>query len=636
MQRYFLIAFLIFMCVGMAILALVGCEPLGEGRSQTSPYDLEQTGLDARATLDSADLAGKRTEQARAEAQKQAEIQAARTEGASKAEIERIQQEMAGTRQAFDVQYQGMKATQEAGAIYARMTQQVVATQTAYPQTATPLAATQAAVVRGAQRDERRAYWSQATDPFVAIAPTMFWMTLLALLILGGVMAYRQLMPVVELRLRAIRRGGNDAPLVMLRLPDGAILAYDPDRNFAPGMILDHNGATQTGAAADHLQAEVTRRDQAVDAVRALPPIIHKEPERILESLVVDEGKNGGQPLPPFAPWEAEQSYRGEGLPLGLGAQGLIATNPELSPHLLIAGTTGSGKTRYGLRPVIASALAEGYQAAIFDRSGLDFQPFQGHPNAQIIRLEQPEQAIGYLRAMYAEIERRIDLLLESGASTWGLLPNAGPRFLGVFDEFSNLADSMENREREELWRWARMVAAEGRKAGMHLALALQDPTHRSIDLRIRRNTTPISFRVRDDAASRVVLNAGGAEALPPRQFLALIGAALVRGVAFSPDDEQIVQFLASRPVAELPEAEWLEGGARASHDSPLPEIVELAEAIRPLWEDGERNMSALARAAGGQNAGSFHYKLVEAMALLGSSTSTDSTGNGGRGSEEE
>ena len=72
MQRYFLIAFLIFMCVGMAILALVGCEGLGEGGgSKTSPYDLEQTGLDARATLDSADLAEKRTEQARAEAEKQ-------------------------------------------------------------------------------------------------------------------------------------------------------------------------------------------------------------------------------------------------------------------------------------------------------------------------------------------------------------------------------------------------------------------------------------------------------------------------------------------------------------------------------------------------------------------------------------
>ena len=118
MQRYFLIAFSIFSIMGMAILALVGCEGLGEGGgSKTSPYDLEQTGLDARATLNAAGLAEKRTEQARAEAEKQAEIQAARTEGASKAEIERIQQEMAGTRQAFDVQYQGMKATQEAGAI---------------------------------------------------------------------------------------------------------------------------------------------------------------------------------------------------------------------------------------------------------------------------------------------------------------------------------------------------------------------------------------------------------------------------------------------------------------------------------------------------------------------------------------
>src|SRR4030067_2371699 len=96
MQLYFLIAFSILSIMGMAILALVGCEGLGEYNAT----DLEKTGLDARATLNAADLAGKRTEQARAEAQKQAEIQAARTEGASKAGIERIQQEMAGGRPA--------------------------------------------------------------------------------------------------------------------------------------------------------------------------------------------------------------------------------------------------------------------------------------------------------------------------------------------------------------------------------------------------------------------------------------------------------------------------------------------------------------------------------------------------------
>jgi len=92
------------------------------------------------------------------------------------------------------------------------------------------------------------------------------------------------------------------------------------------------------------------------------------------------------------------------------------------------------------------------------------------------------------------------------------------------------------------------MIASEGRKAGVHLALALQDPTHKSLDLRIRRNRLPLSFRVKDGDASRMILGAGGAEQLPPRQFMTVMGRPL-RGVAFAPSDEEIRNFLAARPL---------------------------------------------------------------------------------------
>lgn len=101
------------------------------------------------------------------------------------------------------------------------------------------------------------------------------------------------------------------------------------------------------------------------------------------------------------------------------------------------------------------------------------------------------------------------------------------------------------------------MIAAEGRKAGVHLALALQDPTHKSIDLRIRRNTTSLAFRVKDPDASRVVLSTDGAEKLQERQFLVVLDK-LVRGMAFAPSDEEIRAFLASRPVVAHPSPAWL------------------------------------------------------------------------------
>jgi DNA segregation ATPase FtsK/SpoIIIE-like protein len=139
------------------------------------------------------------------------------------------------------------------------------------------------------------------------------------------------------------------------------------------------------------------------------------------------------------------------------------------------------------------------------------------------------------------------------------------------------------------MWRYARMVAAEGRKAGIHLALALQDPTHKSLDLRIRRNCLPISFRVKDGDASRVILGSGGAERLPPRQFLTVMDR-LIQGVAFAPSDEEIRAVLTARPVAPYPVPDWLEGETAAPQptrviDPNEQEIVDLLAAGRSLRE---------------------------------------------------
>jgi DNA segregation ATPase FtsK/SpoIIIE-like protein len=132
------------------------------------------------------------------------------------------------------------------------------------------------------------------------------------------------------------------------------------------------------------------------------------------------------------------------------------------------------------------------------------------------------------------------------------------------------------------------MIAAEGRKAGVHLALALQDPTHKSLDLRIRRNCTPLAFRVKDGEASRVILGAGGAEGLAPRQFLTVLGvsggnATVTRAVAFAPDDEQITTFLIRRSVVSHPRPDWLQ--------LPAPVVEEkttiIVEQIRQLRAQG-------------------------------------------------
>ncbi len=583
--------------LSLIVLALAGCV---EGAAGNVSYDspLQPTAQaaqfyqdvyatqTARAIMFESDL---RNVQATAEAATQAAIyqqtQAAiyRTETAQAWQAQATQEAfIMGTTQTAIVQ-----STLDAQATaHAAM----ALTSTAWPMTATPLSVTQAAILRMEDEAKRRAKWESYTTPLETILPPVLLALVVILIIIGLVLAYKRLMPVLELRLRTIPRGEHDAPLILF--PG---LVVDPDRNFGPALLIGANGATSTGhAPALELQAGVTMRDQAIDLVRGLPRDNRerREAQRMAANLIPGKPalEAGSElidsPALPIPAWRMMDNWRGGALPLGMGEHGLILADPEMTPHLLVAGTSGSGKTRYGLRPLITSALADGWQVAIFDRSGLDFLPFIEHENCKVITLDDPAQAIGYLGALYAEIQRRFIMLRQAGASTWGRLRGAGPRVLAVFDEFSNLADSLPNDQRESLWRGARMVAAEGRKAGIHLALALQDPSHRSIDLRIRRNCTALSFRVKDDSASRLILGASGAESLPDRQFLAVMGVEIIRGAAFAPEDGEIETFLDAHTVNALPELAWLELPAQAqatAQDDTSRRIRELKAAGRSM-----------------------------------------------------
>jgi hypothetical protein len=105
--------------------------------------------------------------------------------------------------------------------VHAAHTAQANATQTAYSLTATPWAAFQADIVRTRNKAERRALWEEfVVTPLKVILSTL----IVLLLIAGGVMAYRRLMPVLELRLRTISRD-NHSPLLLV---DGMIVDPAP------------------------------------------------------------------------------------------------------------------------------------------------------------------------------------------------------------------------------------------------------------------------------------------------------------------------------------------------------------------------------------------------------------------------
>ncbi len=444
-------------------------------------------------------------------------------------------------------------------------------------QTVATLAAVQATATHQyaqAQQAALRLAREQRLQPLKTYGPWALGTALLLVCLGLGSWGVVTAVRVWDARQRVVETGPFGQPLILLDGPQGRRTVIDPTRFFGPVVTLAGERATMPELAAPEYQNLTTARSQAV-ALRqaahspyptAAAPRLAAPPP----SLALPAGRPATMDAPPLpalpalpdlpadAPWSLLREWTGAGFPLGLGTHGLLVADPDTYPHLLLAGTSGSGKTRYGLRPLAAAALAAGWQVVILDRSGLDFLPFQAHPNAHTQLLPEASASITALAGLCEMIQERLGGLRDAGVSTWSRLSNPpAPRLLVVLDEFANLADALSDGERKELWRYARMAAAEGRKAGVHLALALQDPTHKSLDLRIRRNCLPVSFRVKDGDASRVVLGASGAERLPPRHFLTVLDR-LVRGVAFAPSDADIAAFLARRPTPVYPPPLWL------------------------------------------------------------------------------
>jgi hypothetical protein len=265
----------------------------------------------------------------------------------------------------------------------------------------------------------------------------------------------------------------------------------------------------------------------------------------------------------------------------------------------------------------------------IGDRAPVDFKVFEAHPNFHPLTLDEPAQALPILAAVNVEIKRRWELLYARGASTWSRLDKADPRVLIVFDEFAAMIDDLDGRERTEFIHQVTNISRLARKAGVHLAIGVQNPTADNIRPSIRRNMLPVAFKVIDQAASRVILEAPGAEALVPPQYLARM-LNIWQGIGFDPTDEQIGAYLDSRRVPAYDPPAFLtappEPGKIDLLTAPDIEIRKLAEELRPLWERGE-SKSAMARFKSWPAGGAFWERISKAVEFLERSTiSTTST----------
>lgn len=215
------------------------------------------------------------------------------------------------------------------------------------------------------------------------------------------------------------------------------------------------------------------------------------------------------------------------------------------SPHLLLGGSSGSGKS-VGLQSVIASIAGTKSPAeanfVLVDVGAADLMCFEGLPHLVCPVVQSRESAIQVLRAVSAEMTRRIKLE-HAAPDEYAVLP----RLVVVVDEFPALFTGADKEERKALTDTLNALLQRGRHAKIHLALAAQNPTAHQMKVEVGNITTRIAFRCAKKNFSEVILGEAGAENLAGRGELLVKtpqfdGTQRLQGVYASPDElHQIV-----------------------------------------------------------------------------------------------
>jgi S-DNA-T family DNA segregation ATPase FtsK/SpoIIIE len=224
--------------------------------------------------------------------------------------------------------------------------------------------------------------------------------------------------------------------------------------------------------------------------------------------------------------WESwQRPINGLSAPLGEDQQGNpVAMNfsDNNSPHLLIGGTTGSGKSEalnillFGL---VKFYSPEDLKLILVDPKGTELEKFSEIPHLlhpigidDVEALDLLKIAVGEMQARYEKIRSTRSRTIAEFNSK---VPKEEqlPRWLIVLDEYGDLTQDPNSKKliEHELIR----IAQKARAAGIHVVIATQKPSADVISTNLRSNLpAQLSLRVKSATESRVIMDQGGAEML--------------------------------------------------------------------------------------------------------------------------
>ncbi len=295
-------------------------------------------------------------------------------------------------------------------------------------------------------------------------------------------------------------------------------------------------------------------------------------------------------------------------------------------PHLLVAGTTGSGKSVL-LNTIIVSLLMrftpDELKFILVDPKMLEFSLYSGIPNLVTDVVTSSKGAIDVLRWAVEEMMRRYQAMKKVKSKNLDdFIEKTGekmPRIIVVIDEFADLMVTSAKKVEEYVMRLSQMARA----AGIHLILTTQRPSTDVVTGIIKSNLPArIALRVSDKVNSRVILDTNGAETLLGQgDFLfSMPGITPQRGHAAYTSDEEIIKIVdhlkAQREpeyieiVSKDEEEEMLISAEFEDKDAKFKEAIEIAKSY------GQISISLLQRKLGiGFNRAA---RIVEEMEELG------------------
>jgi S-DNA-T family DNA segregation ATPase FtsK/SpoIIIE len=335
-------------------------------------------------------------------------------------------------------------------------------------------------------------------------------------------------------------------------------------------------------------------------------------------------------------------------VPIGRGVtSGVVKVDLTKMPHLLIAGSTGSGKS-VAINGILASLLLQAKPSQVrlmlVDPKKVELSVYNDIPHLITPVVSDPKKAALGLKKVVAEMDRRFKLLAQEGVrnidgynrlvtkrdeATKGVVSQKMPYLVVIIDELADLmmTSSVSGDVENAIVR----IAQLGRAAGIHMIVATQRPSVDIITGLIKANVpSRMAFAVSSGVDSRTILDGNGAEKLLGRgdMLFAPIGSngpQRVQGAFISDEDvESLTDFIKQQGSAQYDESmavsdaevQALEGGHSSGDDDLDEKWDDVLEFI--LRADGASTSSIQRHFGMGYNRAGRIIDSLEDRGLIG------------------